>query len=726
MEGNNLFRAAVRAHQAGSLDEAEKIYLDLLKESGSGAVAANLGSLYRNRRELSRAKDFYRWALKACNPNAALYLNAANLMAEIGRHEEAKNILKEASKQFDRNFMVVKSYALFLMKLGDEIEAISILMRENWKGLQQSEQINLLQKALSKSRYNQNTSSALKRIIRNSQAGLLLASIVIMNLKNTGDRENALKLLQDIEASNCKSQSDNNFLKAKASLLKEIGKVEMAENIYTNLCKEDKEDPSNYINLAACQRDLKKIVSPLDTVCKGLKLFPDNSQLRLALLQISADMGNEIITGNLLQTWINNYETTENSNAHRSFQFVGSAQRLISNKILKDRAQKWEVLTLKSHKLREIWKDRIREPWIGNRKIRIGYISSDFCNHPVGRFIEPILRSHDTTKWHVYGINTGTKRDELHEAIKSSCHTWCDISSGTDIQIARTIAELDLDILIELGGYTGGSRIGALVYKPAPIQLSYLGYFAPVFLDCIDGWIGDKQLFSTLDEVENSILKVEIPGGYMVYSPKSPPKIEEQISRPFRFGIVNNSRKYSNAFLETVARIMSQSSDAQLVVKSICLVEKEGKKRIIKRLEEHGINANRVILLDWESNHDDYLKSYNKVDVCLDPFPYGGATSTCDSLIMGVPVITINGKGMVGQLAASILRYSGQRGDIQMDQEDYIKKAVTYWRKGNRCKKDRERLRKKVINSPLTDANRFTSAFERQLLQILAKFGISN
>ena len=112
----------------------------------------------------------------------------------------------------------------------------------------------------------------------------------------------------------------------------------------------------------------------------------------------------------------------------------------------------------------------------------------------------PILRSHDARKWHVFGIDASTRKDELNKIIRSSCQTWCDVSSGTDIQIARTIAELDLDILIELGGYTGGSRIGALVYKPAPIQISYLGYFAPVFLDCIDGWIGDKQLFSTLDE----------------------------------------------------------------------------------------------------------------------------------------------------------------------------------------------------------------------------------
>ena len=156
----------------------------------------------------------------------------------------------------------------------------------------------------------------------------------------------------------------------------------------------------------------------------------------------------------------------------------------------------------------------------------------------------------------------------------------------------------------------------------APIQLSYLGYFAPVFLDCIDGWIGDKQLFSTLDEVEDRLRKIEIPGGYMVYDPENTPKIDQQGSRNFRFGIVNNSRKYSNAFLRTIAAILRECPDAELIVKSICFVEPEGKKRINSRLEEHGINANRVILLDWEQNHYEHLKVYNSIDVCLDPFPY--------------------------------------------------------------------------------------------------------
>ena len=717
MEGDNRFRAAARAHQAGLLDEAEEIYLTLLKESRSGAVAANLGSLYRNRRELIRAKDFYRWALKTCNPNAALYLNAANLMVEIGSRDEARIILKDANHKLDNNFTVAKAYALLLIEQGEEIEAINILTQKDWKELEQTKLITLLQKALTETAYNQHTIEDLKKIIKRSPIGLLLSSMVIMNLKNSGNTKEALELMKQIEAMYKNSSNNNHFQKAKAAILKEIEQTEIAERIYSNLCRVDKKDPSNFINLAACQRDLKRIVSPLKTVCEGLKLFPDNSQLRMGLLQISSDIGNEEITENLLHTWINNNEITKNSNSHRSFQFVGAAQRLIDSKILRKKAQEWEADKLKNFKLREIWKDRIREKWDTKRRIRIGYISSDFCNHPVGRFMVPILRSHDARKWHVFGIDAGTRKDELNKIIRSSCQTWCDVSSGTDIQIARTIAELDLDILIELGGYTGGSRIGALVYKPAPIQISYLGYFAPVFLDCIDGWIGDKQLFSTLDEEESSIRQIVIPGGYMVYAQENPPIIDEQTSRYFRFGIINNSRKYSNAFMETVATILRRCPDAQLIIKSICFVEPEGKKRIIHRLEEYGINIQRVILLDWERSDNDYLKSYNQIDVCLDPFPYGGATSTCDSLIMGIPVITTSGKGMVGQLAASILKNSSQKHNISKNREDYVEKAVSYWKKGVRHKRDREKLRRKVMRSPLMDAKRFTSALENQLLR---------
>ena len=169
--------------------------------------------------------------------------------------------------------------------------------------------------------------------------------------------------------------------------------------------------------------------------------------------------------------------------------------------------------------------------------------------------------------------------------------------------------------------------------------------------------------------------------------------------------------------METVATILRRCPDAQLIIKSICFVEPEGKKRIIHRLEEYGINIERVILLDWERSDNDYLKSYNQIDVCLDPFPYGGATSTCDSLIMGIPVITTSGKGMVGQLAASILKNSSQKHNISKNREDYVEKAVSYWKKGVRHKRDREKLRRKVMRSPLMDAKRFTSALENQLLR---------
>ena len=140
---------------------------------------------------------------------------------------------------------------------------------------------------------------------------------------------------------------------------------------------------------------------------------------------------------------------------------------------------------------------------------------------------------------------------------------------------------------------------------------------------------------------------------------------------------------------------MKECSNAELIVKSISCIEAEEKQRIMERFKRFNIESKRITVLDWSKNQEEHFKVFN-IDVSLDPFPYGGATSTCESLIMGVPVICLSGNGIVGQLGASILRYSEQYNNIAKNKEEYISKAIECWKAGLRSKEKRLKLRKVI------------------------------
>ena len=125
--------------------------------------------------------------------------------------------------------------------------------------------------------------------------------------------------------------------------------------------------------------------------------------------------------------------------------------------------------------------DRLYKDTKETKKIRVGYMSQDFCDHPVGRFIRPIIRDHENEKLSIYCINTGDIEDNMTRSIRSSCNYWIDISNKEEKEATQIIGDLKLDIIVELGGYTGGSRLNIMCRKCAPIQLSYLGYFANIY-----------------------------------------------------------------------------------------------------------------------------------------------------------------------------------------------------------------------------------------------------
>ena len=204
----------------------------------------------------------------------------------------------------------------------------------------------------------------------------------------------------------------------------------------------------------------------------------------------------------------------------------------------------------------------------------------------------PILKYHDQTSFEIWCIDGTPNHDWINDQLKQHADHWVSIKHLNGLQAARLISDQQLDVLIELGGFTGGSRLDCLVHRPCNIQLSYLGYPAPTYLNCIDGWIGDQELFSTLSPDESEPHKLLcINGGYMVFDPGAGiPEPNQKYSKTFRFGCFNHARKLTNETIKLFCKVLKECPGSTLYLKSISFHEQKNSNAFAIDSKNMGLN----------------------------------------------------------------------------------------------------------------------------------------
>ena len=333
----------------------------------------------------------------------------------------------------------------------------------------------------------------------------------------------------------------------------------------------------------------------------------------------------------------------------------------------------------------------------------------------------PILTHHDRSRLEIWALDSGGKNDEIQQKLQAVTEHWLDISNQLESKIGQIIEELQLDVLIELGGFSKDSKISSIVERRAPIQLSYLGYPGPTYLSNIDGWIGDEILFSSLNSVDKSAHTLHlIEGGYMSLGDhhRQYPILKAPKPRPFQFGSFNHSRKLTPETVSLWVSILNSNQNSELTLKSINFVEHEEKKRVERLFYKAGLDIHRLNLLDGTQSIHDHLDAYHQIDVALDPIPYGGATTTCEALEMGVPVISLSGLGMIGQLSASLLVHSGCHEWLAQTKSEYCKIANLLCQHGKRSYQDRADLQKKIRTSQLGNNQRLAQNLEKLYFEL--------
>ncbi len=349
------------------------------------------------------------------------------------------------------------------------------------------------------------------------------------------------------------------------------------------------------------------------------------------------------------------------------------------------------------------------------RRLRIGYVSPDFKQHAVGTMALPLLACHNREEFEVSCYAQAREPDAMTERFRGHADHWRSTVGLCDEQLADLIRQDQIDILVDLAGHTAGGRLLVFARKPAPVQMTWLGYPNTTGVCTIDYRITDAHADPPGSGAALGVEQlVRLPRTNWVYQPpdNAPAPNHRPAAGAVTFGSFNNFAKVTEPMLVLWARILHAVPGSRLLLKAQGLGSQSTRQRVWELLARERIDPARLELRGWEPGHGGHLALYNRVDIALDPFPYHGTTTTCEALWMGVPVITLAGRTHVSRVGVSLLRNMGLEELIAASPENYVALAVELANDLPRLSRLHSTLRKRMEQSPLTDAPSFAREVE--------------
>ena len=352
--------------------------------------------------------------------------------------------------------------------------------------------------------------------------------------------------------------------------------------------------------------------------------------------------------------------------------------------------------------------------------LRVGLVSGDLRAHPVGYFVESVLGHLDPARFEFLAYPTSLREDELSARIRPRFAAWRSIVDSSDEAAANAIHADGVDILVDLSGHTAHNRLPVFAWKPAPLQLTWLGYFATTGVPAIDYLLADRVSVPEAQRDRFTETVWYLPDGRMCFTP--PAANEKFLSTPLpalrrggvTFGCFQNLLKVNDVVLAAWGRIFRALPQARLRVQNASMGFADARVHFLERLRRAGIVADSVTLAG-HAPRGEYLLAHAEVDIVLDTFPYCGATTTCEALWMGVPTLTLAGDTLVSRQGASLLASAGLDDWVASDEADYLTRATAFASDLERLARLRAGLREQVLASPLFDARRFARHLEEAL-----------
>lgn len=398
------------------------------------------------------------------------------------------------------------------------------------------------------------------------------------------------------------------------------------------------------------------------------------------------------------QLLFHNYLYASNYSLSSSAEEIYSRYQEFDHNFFSSRKKSWKP-----------WKNRKTV----NRKLKIGYVSPDFCTHAVSKFLMPLLENHDRSRFEVYAYANLIITDVISERYKRNVDHWRIVKGLDDRALAETIRADEIDILIDVSGHTAGNRLGVFALKPAPVSLSWMGFGYTTGLSAIDYFLADEELCPIGSDHLFSEKPWRLPDGSYIYRAdwdaigdvgELPTLAADYIT----FGSLTRSIRVNPLVIKAWCTIMQAVPRSRLLLNSHSYAEGQTRNDLVEKFAAYGIESDRLVLM-YQSPPWDSLRM---VDIGLDCFPHNSGTTLFDMLCMGIPFVTLAGRPSVGRIGSSILKSLGRPEWIASEVEDYVAKAVELASNVRDLSILRSSLRSEVKHSNLMDEPAFARKVE--------------
>ena len=463
------------------------------------------------------------------------------------------------------------------------------------------------------------------------------------------------------------------------NVLKECGQLDAAMESFRKAVESRPDYAEGHSNLGITLKDLGQYAAALASYRRALELKPDYVEAQTNLL--------------FLLNATSGHSTSDRLDEAREF------GRMVSRKITA-RYSSWRC------------EDR-------QQRLRVGIVSGDLLNHPVGYALKSLLEYLDPGRVELIAYPTSHKEDEFTALIKPYFAAWKPLYGLSDEAAARLIHADGVHVLLDLSGHTGHNRLPVFAWKPAPVQASWLGYFATTGVTEMDYLLTSEAAVPEEHFGQYTETIWHLPDTWMCFTP---PDVDLPVATLpalqngyITLGCFQRLDKFDDEVLPAWSNILAELPSAQLNLACKQLGDPVLMTQFAGRLQQHGIDPARVMMRGPAQSREGYLARYNEVDVMLDSFPYPGVTTTCEALWMGVPTITFAGDTLLSRQGAGVLSAAGQGDWVAGSVAEYITKAVALAGDVNRLAELRAGLREHAGASPLFDAKRFARNFEDAL-----------
>ncbi|MEO8331758.1 MAG: tetratricopeptide repeat protein, partial [Gallionella sp.] len=505
------------------------------------------------------------------------------------------------------------------------------------------------------------------------------------------------------------AQAHNNL----GAALYEVGQVNEALTCCRRAVELNADFAEAHNNLGRCLQHLSQFNEAEASYRRALQINPQNFKAHGNLGNLLKDIGQ-------LDAAISSYRSAleikpDLSEAHSNLLFVLNYSSSHTPEYCLEQARQYgRIVAAKAVGRFSAWQCAAK-----HGRLRVGLVSGDLRVHSVGHFLEGLLAQLDPARIELIAYPTQPREDELTARIRPLFSAWRPLFGKSDEDAARLIHADGVHVLLDISGHTALNRLPVFAWKPAPVQVTWLGFPCTTGVSEMDYVLGDTQAIPPEHEAHFSEKVWRLPDSYLCFSaPAYPVKVAPlpALANGYvTFGSFNNLTKMNDAVVELWARILLSVPDSRLYLKTSQLDDEEVREQTRQRFAASGVAPERLLLGGKLGSIADHLSEYNKIDVALDTFPYPGVTTSVEALWIGVPVLTLLGDRFLSLTAKSVAHHAGLPDWVAVDKDDYVAKAVAYTSDLERLAALRAGLREQVLASPLFDAPRFAHNLEDAL-----------